>query len=213
MGQRQALVQWSLGELVIVLTTGTIVIGSMWAPQVFLWLVLIFFMLLVFSMVAISRVGRHHWRTFATGFCCFTIGYLAALLLVENPNLSTFPTIGQLPTTNLMFQCQEILTHTRYIKDGKVIPASRELKIDTYGNVIDSDGNSLGSTMAVGPLIPGVMGTPNAGIQIVRNPDPIAYITLGHVFWALLLGYLGGKFAVGFQRFQNNQETALQPSE
>lgn len=87
MSQRQALAQWSLLELVVVLTTGTFVIGSMWAPQLFLWLALMFLLLLVFAFLTISRVGKGQWKTFAQGFCCFAIGYLAALFLVENGSL------------------------------------------------------------------------------------------------------------------------------
>lgn len=220
MSQRQALVQWSLLELVIVLTTGIVVLGSMWAPQIFLWLVLMGVMLFLFALFVIARVGRGQWRTFATGFCCFTIGYLAALLLVENNSYSIFPNIHQLPTTIAMYQLQPVLTQTSYMKDGERIPASLNPTVDIYGNVTDSAGNNLGSTLMGGGggygggFVGG--GGPNmviSAIEVKATPNYQTYFTLGHVFWALLLGYMGGKFAVGFQRFQENQETAQLPIE
>ncbi|QDU76597.1 hypothetical protein Pan97_36490 [Bremerella volcania] len=216
MSQRQALVQWSLLELVVVLTTGVVVIGSMWAPQIFLWLVLMGVMLFLFSLLAISRVGRGPWRAFATGFCCFAIGYFAALILVENNSFTLFSELRQLPTTNWMYHWQPVLTHTKYMKDGEAIPASLAPTMDIYGNVTDSEGNSLGSTMVGGGggfIIGSGQNMVINAIQVVHTPSQETYFTLGHVFWALLLGYLGGKFAVGFQRFQENQETSQQPIE
>ncbi|MFN3152028.1 hypothetical protein [Bremerella sp.] len=221
MTQRQALVQWSLWELVVVMTTGILVLGSMWAPQIFLWLVLMGTMLFLFALIAISRVGRGPWRAFATGFCCFTIGYLAAFFLVENNNYSIFPNIHQLPTTIAMHQLQPYVTHTIYLKDGKPIPASLNPTVDIYGNVADSNGNNLGSTLMGGGGGyggGGFMGGsgPNTvitAIEVKSTPNYQTYFTLGHIFWALLLGYVGGKFAVGFQRFQENQETSQPPTE
>lgn len=215
MSQPQALIQWTIAELFLVLVTGTVVLGSMWAPQIFLWLVLMGVMLFLFSLLAISRVGRGSWQAFATGFCCFAIGYFAALLLVENNSFSLLQEVRQLPTTNWMYHWQPALTQTKYMKDGEAIPASLDPTMDMYGNVVDSEGNSLGSTMIGGGGFIGG-GGPNVviqAIQVERTPSHEAYFTLGHVFWALLLGYLGGKFAVGFQRFQNNQETKPAPVE
>lgn len=204
-------VQWSLLELVVVLTIGVVVLGSIWAPPIFLNLVLAGFMLLVFSLLAIAWVGRGSWRTFATGFCCFSFAYLAALVLVETGQSRLFQGVGQLPTTSLMITWQSSLTRTQYIKDGQ--PISDELKptMDNMGNVIDADGNTLGSTIAMGGggfFAGGGPGTPVPAIYVKQTPNYSTYMTLGHVFWTLLLGYLGGKFAVGFRRFQDNQETA-----
>lgn len=218
MTQRQALVQWSLLELVIVLTTGILVLGSMWAPQIFLWLVLMGVMLFLFALLAVSRVGRGPWRAFATGFCCFTLGYLAALFLVENTNYSIFPNIHQLPTTIAMHQLQPFVTQTSYLKDGERIPASLNPTVDLYGTVTDAEGNTLGSTLmgggggyGGGGFIGGGTGKVITAIEVKSTPNYQTYFTLGHVFWALLLGYVGGKFAVGFQRFQENQETNQPP--
>ncbi len=209
---RKPLVQWTIAELIVVLVIGTFVIGTMWAHRELVWLVMLLAMLLVFCMLTIAFVGRREWRWFGAGFSVFAVGYFLTLVIVERPQEAIPNTLSQLPTTYLLLQCQEALTHTRYELDGKEIPAELEPRVGPLGQVVDRDGNSLGN-VHYGPNIPGFIAPPTGSVFLTYTPDPSTYHTLGQTFWMLLFGYVGGKFGVGFARYQVRQETISERNE
>lgn len=203
---KQPLVQWTVAELIVVLVTASFTIGAMWAHKSVVWLVMSLAMVLVFAMLAIAFVGRRDWRVFGVGFSAFAIGYFLTLAIVERSSESIPNTMGQLPTTYALMLCQESLTYVTYKVDGEVIPSEREPKLLASGTLVDRDGNRLGSNL-VGPFIPGLTSQPKGMVIVVHTPDPLTFHTLGQIFWMLLFGYLGGKFAVAFVRYQDRRET------
>lgn len=208
MASRKPLVQWSIRELFCVLVIGTVVIGSMWAHPAMVWFVMLFTMLLVFSMLTIAMVGRGDWRWFGAGFSVFAIGYFATLIFVERSEGELPQFMPQMPTTYLLMLCQESVTYRSFIKDGDVVSSDLGPVLTSSGLVTDRNGNALGEYMGSLPsgFIPGLAGNSPGTVVTVLTPGPFTYHTLGQIFFMLLLGYLGGKFAVAFARFQDRQE-------
>ncbi|MBA2117995.1 hypothetical protein [Bremerella alba] len=115
--------------------------------------------------------------------------------------------INELPTTIVWESGYESLEHKvyKYRDNGEVISSSLEPHRDPQGNVLDKDGNVLG--------VHGVNGNNLRSIGVYTVPKAGTYYVVGELLWAMLLGYLGGKFVLGFRRFQDNQETEAKPTE
>lgn len=160
-------------------------------------------MFMVIANVVIVIVGQKEWRTFAIGFVVMAICYSALLVVVERKvaQSTEIPLRGYLPTTALWYSLKEPLTRQQFFMNDAAIPTDKNptLANDNY-TVLDGDGNKIGKLAS-------------GGIKLVKTPTNDQFEMTGYAVWYILLGYLGGKFAVGFQRFQNNQETPLQPSE
>ncbi|PQO42123.1 hypothetical protein [Blastopirellula marina] len=199
MDKRKPLVQFSIRELLTVLVVGTVVIGSLWAHPAMVWVVMLFAMLLVFSMLTIAIIGRDGWRWFGAGFSVFAVGYFATWMTMESFGNQFPDLLRPMPTTDLLRQLQESLTYISFEKDGQPIPAELEPIMNDAGDVYDRHGNRLGGTNRFDPFLA-------PSVRVVQTPSTDTYHTLGQIFFMLLLGYLGGKFAVGFARFQGRQE-------
>jgi len=215
MSDSKPLIQFSVAELVVVLTIGTLVGGSMWAPNILLQLVMVLVLLLPLVFVTMALIGKDSWRIFSIGFVVFALGYFTAGIVIKNQSLSLPNSHQELPTDYLWSQLYESIVQRVYFKDGKPISEDLEPKSDEWGNVTDKNGNYLGNLNAKETNARGSFGggggVPTPGgppVKLRSIPWWETFQTIGHLLWMLTFGYLGGKFAVGFQRFQHNQETS-----
>ncbi|MEW4561216.1 hypothetical protein AB1K70_01750 [Bremerella sp. JC770] len=203
MNHRIPLVQWSLGELVVVVTVATVVVGSLWAPMIFFQLAMILLMLIASILVVILCIGSGYLRTFCIGFASAVGVYLLALILVESPYGIFVAEDVRLPTTTIWAKMQP---HITQIRAGSYPRSSvnKELIWQDDSTLKDVDGNHYGAVRNLD-----LIKSPIIGQQYIDfAPSLNVFYAIGQSVWLLTLGYLGGKFAVGFQRFQHNQETS-----
>ncbi len=219
MNSRKPLVQFSIAELVTVLTIGCLIVGAIWAPWIFVeWL---FFLAMMFALSAlvIAFLGRNEARFFSVGFSVLLIGYLTLSLIGQAKVLNIMSvSFDALPTTTLWEQAYETIKQVSYKneKEGTYIASSLEPQMDQLGVIRDKDGNRIG-------VVGGTGGGFSSGAKIGGNTVPVirvlvkpsrgSFRTVGEVFWMLLFGYLGGKFAIGFRRYQDRQSIEPKPQD
>lgn len=179
MSQQKPLVQWTILELVSVVTIGTLVVGGMWAPPLVFWFAGLVAMALVLGMGTIALTGRGEWRRFAAAFTMVVVAYIA---------LGMLGYADRLPTHEFWLYLQPSLTRAEYREDSP--PSGTNPVVYQSGIIYDETGKRLGSLRG-------------ANRQITVTPPNQIYIQAGHLFGTLLLAYLAGKFAVGFGRYQD----------
>ncbi|MHC2070556.1 hypothetical protein ACYFX5_24055 [Bremerella sp. T1] len=206
MNGRKPLVQFSIAELVTVLTIGCLVVGAMWAHEIVSNLALLVAMGIVIGNLIVIAVARNQPRTFAIGFTLAAFSYAVLSLIVEHRigETSEFRLDRELPTTKLWMELREPITREYFYLDDKLIPESRKPTFLEDGRtVVDKDGTKLGRVSSLG----------GSKLKIKESPSGTMFIRTGFVVWTLLLGYLGGKFAVGFRRYQDRQSIEPKPQD
>ncbi|MFN3152029.1 hypothetical protein [Bremerella sp.] len=199
MDQRQALLRISIAEAIAVLTILCLLIGAIWAP----WWVLevVFFVVAMVALlaIAIACTATGEPRTFAAGFAIMLVGYLVLSMAMHAGlvRLSAYY-FNKPPMTDLWDEAYELIRRDvyKYRDDGQAIPSSLEPYKDPQGYILDKQGNVLG--------IHGVTDGKLRGVQILSLPAASTYLVVGELLWALSLSYLGGKFVIGFRRYQEN---------
>lgn len=203
---RKPLVQLGMAEMIGVLSIFSIVFGAMWAPAIVFPMVVLFVMILSAAILAIAWVGMGEVRTFASGFVAWTMVYLLACIAIEC-NLGLFEEGAEpfvLPTTTLWEQLREPLTRfeLKPLDESASYPGVRVS--DDGLSVLNENGVEIGYVADwSGRDVSGV------GFFIKETPGATRFLRTGYLLWYLVLGHLGGKSAVGFARFQDQQEEIL----
>ena len=199
MSQPKALVQISMAEAVVLLTAACLLIGMIWSP--WWWLECLFFLLAIvaFLMTAIACSARGETKWFAAGFSILAIGYLGLSMAVQAGMVRVGAVyVNELPTTMVWQNGYEWIKREtfRYADNSEAISSSLEPYRDPQGYILDKKGNVLGVDTAGANKL--------RHVRIFIVPSVGTYSVIGELSWALLLGYLGGKFVVGFRRYQEN---------
>ncbi len=200
MNARPSLIQFSLSELIAVMTIATIVLGSMWTSREVVSGVVVGVVLLVLAWFTLALVGHGRLRAFAIGFVVFVLGYHLIAAVVVHGVVALNVIDNRMPPIRLWGQLHEPIVRRVFMKDGQPIDASLEPTLSSRGIVTDKQGNRLGTIHFTGA------GRPR--IEVVDRPGLREFYTVGELLWTLLLGYLGGKFAVVAYRYQQRNEVS-----
>ncbi len=124
--------------------------------------------LLWIAMTISIFVDHGNRRAFAIGFCLAGAIYVTALLLNGSSDMDPYQ--GSLPTSRWLIPVYELVLVNDYVST-------------TSGQLIPDYENKTASFRRANPAF--------------RRPRPSRYsfMVVGHTAWALLISYLGGKFA------------------
>ncbi len=143
----------------------------------------------VFLAIAIiAFVGRDQLKCFATGFLIPVIAYAGLHIAAGNDELDPYE--GKLPSTRMLQPMFDVVVTRTWVdlNTGKELP--------------DYNPAAFPVRHEGGGMLPAGMSP----VARAESPDRTAFMTLGHVLMAMLLGYVGGKFAVVIQRHQSRTE-------
>lgn len=139
--------------------------------------------LLLFMLSAVSAVvDRGHRQALAIGFA-LCMGVYGIPFSQENRELD--PHAGRLPTTKLLKPLFTALVNGVYIDSstGKIVP-----NYNPANTVYSLGGGGFGG----GGVAP--TGFP-MGVYYLETPPREKFMAVGHLLWALLLGYIGARLA------------------
>jgi hypothetical protein len=189
--------RFTIRELVLV--TGLIAVGCAglkYANEVWwsvLWLGLL---MLLLAAVVTALVGRGELRAAAIGFAVCVLAYAILFRAAPmHPNTGTTreldPFDGSLPTTRLLLPVFRIMVKGAYIdqQTGKEVPDYDPTKNPAPGGM--GFGGGMGGGMG---------GFGGSTVFYVESPRRENFMAVGHILWALALGYLGSRFAVWVDR-------------
>ncbi|RCS54690.1 hypothetical protein DTL42_06065 [Bremerella cremea] len=207
MGKQKPLLQWTIREFLFVMTVGIVVLGSMWATKLVWQLAMLLAMLILIAMLVLAFTGRKEWRTFAIGFALAAAFY--GVVSKINPT--------EIPTQWIWDQLRDPVSRRVFVLDGDTMVDSQTLSVTPDGLVRDKEGQPVGGLVGFGPNKDYFSG-PDQSLNLPRiyfdyAPTTTTFQRTGETFWFLLLGYLGGKFAVGFRRYQDNMEATTMQNE
>jgi hypothetical protein len=172
--QRERLVRLSLREMLVLFALcATALVSLQFASAGWEMVVGALAALAFAAAVIVALVDRQAPQAFAIGFAVALTIYVAILasqgsLGAAGPNLEMNPDTGKLPTTQLLRPVFAAVADTRWIdfRTGKEVP--------------NYDPNNPGPDMQY--------------ISMDERPQRGAFMRIGHCWWALVLGYLGGWF-------------------
>jgi hypothetical protein len=155
---------------------------------------------LLLAAIITALVGRGPWRAAAIGFSVAVLAY--AILLRSVPiqaNTNTSPELdpynGTLPTSRLLLPVFKSMVRTKWI-DGATGQEVRDYRPPT---VTGFGGGGFG----------GFGGNPSVYLQ--GTPQPENFMKVGHLLWALVFGYCGGRFAVWVHQRSQDEPRANEP--
>jgi hypothetical protein len=123
--------------------------------------------------VIVSLVDRQARQAFAIGFAASMVIYgvllSGGLLGSQSGNLEFNPETGKLPTTRLLRPVFAAVAESRWID------------FRTGREVLNYDPQNPGPDMQF--------------VSLDERPERAAFMRIGHCWWAIVLGYLGGWFA------------------
>lgn len=200
MEKRRPLAQWTIREFIFVLSVGILVLGSMWAAKLIWQLAMLLVMLIMIAMLVVAFTGRGEWRTFAIGFALAVAFY--GVVSTTKP--------AEIPTQWIWDQLRDHVSRQVFVLDGEPLPDSQKLSVTPDGLVRDENGQSIGGLSGFAPNGDYYSG-PDQSLNLPRiyfdyAPTTAVFQAVGKAFWPMLLGYLSGKFAVGFRRYQDHKE-------
>lgn len=185
---RERLFRISLRELLLLLALCAVAIVSLrYASGP--WQLVVFTITMVAAFVAaiVAVVDRGARQAFAIGFALSMALYGLIFLYgsaraTDGRNLELNPQAGRLPTSRLLEPVYKALVEVRWIdlRTGQEVP-----------------GHDPTSASAAGASF----------VTADERPERGAFMRIGHCWWALLLGYLGGWFA-RWVYLQRNREPA-----
>jgi hypothetical protein len=197
----------SLRELfMLVAATALAIVSLMYASPVWQAIFSLVAMLLALAAVIASLVDRGPRRAFAIGFAVAMLGYLLALIniqkfmsgrAVENTELDVYAE-GRLPTSIALQNFYAGISRTKYFDPttGERIPESERDNLTVIGeNRFGIRGTGGGGGFGSGGMFGGVRVPPGkrAALHEIR-PRRENFMPIGHFWWAVLLGYIGGRF-------------------
>ncbi len=173
----------SLRELLVLVAFVALAIVSLkYASDVWLAIVLAVTMLAFFVALIVAAVDRGPRQAFAIGFALTMAGYWLIVMTgtktvanVGSMNIEFDHMQGRLPTTRLLRYMHAAVEHGGYYdySTGKEVP-----------NYDPAERANTGG---------GFGGATSIGYREV--PGREVFMPVGHCWWGLLLGYLGGLFA------------------
>ncbi|WP_146118552.1 hypothetical protein [Blastopirellula marina] len=164
-------------------------------------------MLILIAMLVLAFTGRKEWRTFAIGFALAAAFF--GVVSKTNP--------AEIPTQWIWDQLRDHVSRRVFVLDDAIMADSQTLSVTPDGLVRDEEGQPVGGLSGFAPN-GGYFSGPDQSLNLPTihfdyAPTTSTFQQTGRAFWFLLLGYLGGKFAVGFRRYQDNMEAATMQSE
>lgn len=136
-----------------------------------------------FAAFIIAFVDRGSRQAFAIGFSLVAISYWAVLIVgaqkAGSNSLELDFSFGRLPTTVLLKNLYSAVRKT-YWKD----PNTHQV-IPGYDPATQNQERSGGK----------VLGTYSPGPYMANEPRREDFMVIGHFWWTLILGYVGGRFA------------------
>ena len=155
-------------------------------------------LLLVMAMMIIALVGGGQSRAFAIGFTVCAVIYGAIMFDLGVQQLDMYRTARHIPTTQSLVSLYGAMVEERYYdaRTGEHLPDYQPP--EEHGGVLGFYNNR--------PLVRS--STP--GVQITRVPQSRTFMAIGHVLWAVLLGFVGGQFARFIYRQRDDVQTRIQ---
>jgi hypothetical protein len=213
----------SLRELFILVAVAAVAIASLkYANDQWLAIVAGVTMVVISIVFIIAIVDRGSRQAFANGFALTMVVYAAAVLTgwsasgfgqtqVKNVEFDHWE--GRLATTRLLRYVYSAVDSSGYydIASGKELagfdpsdPANRG-KIGWGGGGIGGGGGFGGG---------GIVGGKAPSVSYLQFPPTEKFMPIGHCWWALLFGYVGGHFAcyVYGRRMRDEQKLAAETS-
>jgi hypothetical protein len=171
------------GLFAFVTCLALMIVSLKYASQ--LWQAFVGFALIVaIGAAAIVLIfDRGPRQVFAIGFCVAALGY-GGLLATAHKTKDNYGVLqgveyssgeGKLPTTMFLYRVYRSVARGEYVEQdtGKTHPATTALMTDAAGNQTIS-----GKVVGFRPI-----------------PDSDDFMHVGHYWWVLLFGYVGGSFA------------------
>jgi len=165
----------SLRELMAFVACAAVALVSLkFASDIWLAAVIGVAMALLFAALVLMAVDRGPRQAFAIGFVLVVLGYYAVLFYppyATSTRRATreFALDGLLPTTRVLQYVHTAVVHNRYFD------ANTGQEVPNY-----DPSNAAFANMSVGAN---------------ELPPREYFLPIGHAWWALLFGYLGGRFA------------------
>jgi hypothetical protein len=199
----------SLRELfVLVAATAVAIVSLMYASPLWQAIFSLVAMLLALRAVIASLVDRGPRRAFAIGFAVAMLGYVLIVINVqkfmpgragENTEFDVYAE-GRLPTSIALQNFYAGISRTKYFdaKTGARIPESERENLMLVGeNLFGIGGTGGGGGFEGGGMFGGasvqVPPGKRAALYEIR-PRRENFMAIGHFWWALLFGYIGGRF-------------------
>jgi len=183
----------SLRELLVLVALVALAIVSLkYASESWVAIVAAVTMLAFFVATIVAAVDRGPRQAFAIGFALTMAGY-AMIVMNSTINMHNGGTKkiefdqweGRLPTTRLLRYLHMAVEDNKWIdfQTGKEIP--------------DYDPNNPPASVTATPVKgAGARGLMlGARVSFVESPPSEVFMPIGHCWWGLLLGYLGGLLA------------------
>lgn len=183
----------SLRELIVIVAYCALGIAALRAGGWLAALVVFSGIVLVMALAIIAFVGTAQPKAFATGFLLSTLVYAATVIAAGNNELDPYD--GRLPTTIVLRYAHHALVTTTWtdFATGKVVPDYDPAKDAQLGN----GGGGFG-----GP-----------SVMLQESPDRPTFMSTGHMLLAMMLGWVGGKFAIYVYRTQRPPQKCGEPSD
>lgn len=170
---RERLLRLSLRELLVLIALAATAIVSLQFASAGWETVVATIVIVAFALAAIvALVDRHARQAFAIGFAVSMVIYgvvlAGASFNSQGASLEFNPDTGKLPTTRLLRPVFAAIVKTRWIdfRTGQEVPGY--------------DPQNPGPDMQF--------------VSLDERPERSAFMRIGHGWWALVLGYLGGWF-------------------
>jgi len=192
---KQSWFQWSIRGLLVCMALVALAIVSLrLATEGWRMAVLTVLFVVFAAAVILAVVERGPRQAFAIGLALTITIYGSAIVLagigVEGrggyTNREFNPAAGRLPTTRLMRPLFDAMAEVRWTEQstGQVLSDSdaQKYQADPVAWVASPQGQRLSRG-----------GFP--GISMSETPSRSLFMTIGHTWWAILLGYCGGLFA------------------
>lgn len=141
------------------------------------------------AAVVVACVGRGEGQAFAIGFLiCLTLygGFL--LFAGRERELNIYA--GTMPTTRLMRTVYDAIATKEYLVIGNIF--ATEAEAAAYLAKFQA---SLGDGPADPDARAFALSFASRGVETSTKPDILNYTSIAHLWWAMLLSYLGGRFA------------------
>jgi hypothetical protein len=189
----------SLRQMLVFVAAIALAIASLkYANDVWLAVVATVLMPALFISLIVAVVDRGPRQAFAIGFAIIIVAYGTTLLTgtsgfggdLNSKNVEFDQWAGRLPTTRLLRYVHAAVQTSGYFDNvtGKELP--------NY-----DPANPPNRFRGVGGFAPGV--------SYRESPPRGKFMPIGHMWWALLLGYLGGVFAMFVYRRRLRDEEKL----
>jgi hypothetical protein len=158
--------RFSVRELIVLIAFFAFGIASLRAGGVLASITGFAGIVLIMALAITAFVGTGRLKSFSIGFILPLVVYAATVLLAKTNELDPYE--GRLPTTQVLRYAHQVLVRKIWtdLKTGNVIP--------------DFD----------------ITKNPNRPVALDEYPDRSTFMPLAHMLLAMLIGWIGGKFAL-----------------